>query len=253
MNPFDLTGSKAIVTGGTRGLGRGIAEGLMEAGAEVVIIGSNEKTYTAAEEFRSRGFRCHGVAADLSVEANLEPAFRAALEKLGGKIDIMVNAAGVNRRNRSDQFTKEDWDFVLAVNLNATFYMCQYAAREMVRAGYGKIINISSMTAFAGGQNVPAYSASKGAVTQMTKNFANDLAKLGVYANCIAPGFMATDMNTALLDQSKPRFRQITDRIPLGRWGTGDDLKGAAVFLASHASDYVTGINLPVDGGYLSI
>ncbi|MGE4484389.1 MAG: SDR family oxidoreductase [Oscillospiraceae bacterium] len=252
MNLFDLTGNKAIVTGGTRGLGRGIAEGLMEAGAEVVIVGSSTKVFDVSDEYCAKGFVCHGVEADLSAEENLAPAFEKAMKFLGGGLDIMVNAAGVNRRNRSDMFTKEDWDYVLAVNLNATFYLCQMASREMLKSGYGKIINISSMTAFFGGQNVPAYSASKGAVTQMTKNFANDLAQFGICANCIAPGFMATEMNTALLDRSKPRYQQVTDRIPIGRWGDGNDLKGAAIFLASHASDYVTGVNLPVDGGYLS-
>lgn len=253
MNLFDLTGNKAIVTGGTRGLGRGIAEGLMEAGAEVVIIGTNEKVYEVAEEFCSKGFKCHGVAADLGVEANIEPAFRASLEKLGGKIDILVNAAGINRRRHCLEFTKDDWDSVISVNLTAAFYMCQFAAREMVKAGYGKIINISSMTAFVGATNVPAYTATKGGLTQMTKTFCNDLAKDGIYCNCIAPGFMITDMNTPILDQSKPRYHQITDHISMRRWGTPDDLKGAAVFLASHASDYVNGVNLPVDGGYLCI
>lgn len=251
MDLFDIAGRKAMVTGGTRGLGRGMAEGLMEAGAEVVIFGSNDKVYIIAEDFRKRGFVCHGVAVDLEKREDRQAAFHTALKLLGGKIDILVNAAGIQRRHRTDQFPLDDWDSVIEVNLNAPFEFCQLAAREMIKVGYGKIINISSMVAWFGGKTVPAYSASKGGVTQFTKTMCNDWGGLGINVNAIAPGYMDTDMNVALTDPKNPRFKELTDRIPMHRWGKPDDMKGACIFLASHASDYMNGAIIPVDGGYL--
>lgn len=251
MKYFDLTGKKALVTGGTRGLGKGMAEGLMEAGAEVVICGTSEKAIETAEEFCQRGYRCHGLVMDLMQRDNLERDFDQAVELLDGRLDILVNAAGVQRRNSSEVFTKEDWDTVLAVNLTAPFVLCQLAAKRMVEQGKGKIINISSMLAFFGGQTVPAYAASKGGLSQFSKTMCNDLAAKGININCIAPGYMDTDMNAALTDENNPRFEEIRSRIPQGRWGTAEDLKGACIFLASDASDYVNGAVIPVDGGYL--
>lgn len=250
MNLFDLTGRKAIVTGGTRGLGHGMAEGLMEANAEVVIFGSNDKVHNVAEDFRNRGFKCQGIIVNLADCKDREEAFYKAVEILGG-LDILVNAAGIQRRHKSEEFPKEDWDEVIEVNLTAPFVLCQLAAKEFMKVGYGKIINISSMIAFFGGFTVPAYAAAKGGITQVTKAFCNEWAEKGINVNALAPGYMATEMNTALLDQANPRYKEITDRIPAKRWGTPDDMKGACIFLASHASDYLNGAIIPVDGGYL--
>lgn len=251
MNLFDLTGKKAIVTGGTRGLGHGLAEGLMEAGAEVVIFGSSEKAVTIASEFAEKGFKCHGIAVDLADSEARANAFQEAVKVLGG-LDILVNCAGIQRRHKSEEFPLKDWEDVMNVNLTAPFELCQMAAKEFLsKEKPGKIINISSMLAFFGGFTVPAYSASKGAVTQMSKAFCNEWASKGINVNCIAPGYMDTEMNSALTDPSNPRYAEITSRIPANRWGTPDDMKGAVVFLASSASDYINGAVIPVDGGYL--
>ena len=160
MNLFDITGKKAIITGGTRGLGHGIAEGFLEAGAEVVIFGSNDDVKKVAENFRNRGFKCEGIKVNLADRKERELAFYDALEVLGG-IDILVNSAGIQRRNNSELFTESDWDDVIEINLTAPFHLCQLAGKEFLKAGYGKIINISSMLAFFGGLTVPAYAASK--------------------------------------------------------------------------------------------
>lgn len=251
MNLFDLSGKKAMVTGGSRGLGYGMAEGLMEAGAEVAIFGSSKKVLDVARGFRDRGFACHGISVNLRNREELRIAFYKALELLGGRIDILVNAAGVQIRHRSDEFPLEDWDTVIEVDLNAPFELCQLAGREMIKYGYGKIINISSMCAWFGGKTIPAYAAAKGGLTQFTKTLCNDWGGFGVNVNAIAPGYMLTDMNSALTDSTNPRFKEITDRIPMHRWGIPDDMKGCCIFLASHASDYVNGAVIPVDGGYL--
>ncbi|MDO4271154.1 MAG: SDR family oxidoreductase [Eubacteriales bacterium] len=248
---FDITGRKAVVAGGTRGLGHGMAEGLLEAGCEVVIIGSSARVHASAEEFRARGFQCFSLQADLAKREENYRAFDEAVEKLGGTLDILVTAHGIQRRCRADQFPMSDWDDVIAVNLESQFILCQQAAKMMVEKGYGKIITVSSMSSFFGGQNVVAYSAAKGGVAQMTKCMSNDLLALGVNVNSIAPGYFATDMNEALLDPECVRYKEICDRIPAHRWGQPEDMKGACLFLASHASDYLGGAILPVDGGYL--
>ena len=252
MISFDLTGKKAIVTGGTRGLGKGMAEGLMEAGASVVIFGTTDKVHDVAEEFCAKGFWCRGIRADIADREVRENAFYEAVELLGG-LDILVNCAGAQRRHPVEQFPEDDWNLVLDINLNAPFHLAQLAAREFLKkeVPYGKIINVVSMLSFFGGYTVPAYSASKGALAQVTKAFCNELAGKGIHVNAVAPGYMDTEMNTALLDRSNPRYKEITDRIPAGRWGTGEDMKGVTVFLASSASDYIDGAVIPVDGGYL--
>ncbi len=252
MNLFDLSGKRAIVTGGTRGLGHGMAEGLLEAGAAVVIIGTSHTVHTVAEEFCSRGLLCKGVIADLSDETQRLSAFEEAVRLLGG-LDILVNCAGIQRRHPVQEFPMEDWDAVLATNLTASFQLSQLAAKEYLKKEqpYGKIINVASMLSFFGGNTVVAYAASKGGIAQMTKAFCNELAAKGINVNAIAPGYMDTKLNTALTDPNNPRFKEITDRIPAGRWGNADDMKGATVFLASAASDYVHGAIIPVDGGYL--
>lgn len=251
-NLFDLTGRKAIVTGGTRGLGKSMAEGLMEAGASVVIFGTSDKVQDVAAEFCARGLDCKSLKVNLASAEERKAGFEKAVEILGG-LDIILNAAGIQRRHESPNFPMEDWNEVIEVNMTAPFDLSQMAAREFLKKEkpYGKIINIASMLSFFGGQTVPAYAASKGGVAQFSKGMANELACKGINVNCIAPGYMATDMNVALTDPNNPRCKIITDRIPAGRWGTGEDMKGTAIFLASHASDYLDGAVIPVDGGYL--
>ena len=251
MELFDIKGKKALVTGGTRGLGYGMAEGLMEAGCEVAIVGTSEKVFQVAEAFLARGFLCHGVKADFSRREDVLRGFQECVDKLGGELDILVNAHGVQRRHSAEVFPPEDWDLVINVNLNSVFMLCQEAGKLMLAKGYGKIINVASMNAFFGGQTIPAYAAAKGGVAQLTKELSNDWMGRGINVNALAPGYMATDMNEALLDPENPRYQQITERIPAGRWGTGADMKGPCVFLASHASDYLGGAIIPVDGGYL--
>ena len=250
-NLFDIQGKKAIVTGGPRGLGYGMAEGVMDAGAEVCIVGTSDKVFDVAKQFCDRGFNCHGVKADLSVRENTFKCFDDCLEALGGDLDILVTAHGIQRRHSAEVFPENEWNQVIEVNLNSVFFLCQKAANVMLKKGYGKIVTIASMVSWFGGQTVPAYTAAKGGVTQLTKELSNDWIARGINVNSIAPGYMATEMNAALLDKSNPRYQQITDRIPAHRWGTGDDMKGAVIFLSSHASDYLGGAIIPVDGGYL--
>lgn len=251
MNLFDLTGKTAIVTGGNRGLGIGMAEGLCEAGAKVAIWASSESVYKAAQELNDKYNNVIGVQVDLGDSKAVEKAFKETVEKLGGSLDILVNNAGVQRRNHCEDFTREDWDFVLNVNLNAVFQMCQLAGRQMISQGRGgKIINLASMLSYFGGFTVPAYAASKGAVAQLTKALCNEWASKGICVNAIAPGYMATEMNSKLIEDPE-RNKEISNRIPIHRWGTKDDVKGITIFLASSASDYINGAIIPVDGGYL--
>jgi len=244
---FDLTGRKALVTGAgrPRGLGRGMAQGLAEAGATVAILSRSERVFAVAEE---DGFL--GVQADLSDRHELKRGFQEAVAKLGG-LDILVNSHGITRRHKAEEFPIEDWDEVIEVNLTSVFQLCQLAGHIMLEKGRGKIINIASMLSFSGGITVPAYAASKGGVAQLTKALANEWAGRGVNVNAIAPGYMATDLTQAILDDPV-RNKEILDRLPAGRWGSPADLKGAAIFLASAASDYVHGAVIPVDGGWLA-
>lgn len=252
MNLFNLVGKKIIVTGGTRGLGHGIAEGFLESGAKLVIFGSSDSVKSVAQDFKKKGFDCEGIKVNLANRNQREEAFKEAINVLSG-IDVLVNAAGIQRRNKSEEFSLEDWDDVLEVNLTAPFHLSQLAAKEFMKKGYGKIINISSMLAFFGGYTVPAYAASKGGVSQMTRALCNEWAEKGINVNAIAPGYMATEMNDALLDINNPRYSEITKRIPAKRWGNPEDMKGVAIFLASEASDYLNGAIIPCDGGYLSM
>ena len=247
---FDITGRKAIVTGATRGLGWGMAEGLMEAGAEAVIWGSSEKAGDVAEAFRQRGFACHSAVVNLAGRESLRAGFARSLELLGGKLDILVNCAGIQRRHPSEEFPMEDWDAVLEVNLTAPFQLCQLAGREMLKAGYGKIINIASMQSIFGGFTIPAYASAKGGIALLTKALCNEWAGRGINVNAIAPGYIATKITTALRGDPQ-RGADILARIPAGRWGTPEDFKGIAVFLASRASDYINGCTIAVDGGWM--
>ncbi|MDO4277591.1 MAG: SDR family oxidoreductase [Lachnoclostridium edouardi] len=247
---FNISGKKAIVTGGTRGLGMGMAEALLEAGCHVVIIGSSDLAFSKAEEYCKKGYQCYGVKADLRSREENYKAFKESLQLLEGQLDIMVTAAGIQRRHSAEEFPMEEWDEVLSINLNSVWIMNQEAGKVMLEKGYGKIINVASMASFFGCQTVPAYAAAKGGVAQLTKELTNDWCGRGINVNAIAPGYMATDLNTALL-ANKERSGQILSRIPADRWGTPEDMKGITVFLASHASDYMSGAIIPVDGGYL--
>ena len=247
---FDITGKKAIVTGGTRGLGKGMAEALLEAGCTVVLIGSSDGVFRTRDTFLKKGWSCSAVKADLSIREEIFSSFEAALKELGDDLDILITAAGVQSRHSAEEFPIEEWDAVMSVNLNAVFIQCQLAGRIMLPKGYGKIINIASMISFFGGQTIPAYAASKGGVAQLTKALSNDWIGRGINVNAIAPGYMATEMNSILM-ADETRNMQILARIPAHRWGTEKDMKGATIFLASAASDYLGGAIIPVDGGYL--
>lgn len=249
---FDITGYKAIVTGGTRGLGHGVAEGFLEAGAKVVIFGTSAKVEAVSEDFCAKGYDCMGLKVDIGNREQRQAGFKKAVELLGG-LDIIVNAAGIQRRFPCEQFPLEDWNDVINVNLTAPFELSQMAIREFEKKAepFGKIINFASMLSFFGGFTVPAYAASKGGVAQFSKGLCNEVAGKGININCIAPGYMDTEMNTALTDPGNQRYYEITERIPAHRWGTPDDVKGLAIFLASHASDYINGAVIPCDGGYL--
>lgn len=256
MDLFDIKGKKAIVTGGTRGLGKGMAEGLVEAGAEVCIIGASDKAFEAADDFCRKGYACYGVKADLADRVQCEKGFQECLEHFGGDLDILVVSHGIQRRHPANEFPDNDWNAVIDTNLNSVFWLARAAANIFKPKRYGKIILIASMVSFFGGKTVPAYAAAKGGVAQLTKAFSNDLFQYGININAIAPGYMATEMNTALTDPKDPKFTQqrydeLTQRIPAHRWGTGEDMKGPCIFLASHASDYLGGAIIPVDGGYL--
>ncbi len=248
---FSLEGKRALVTGASQGLGRGMAEALAGAGAEVVCAGlkGGEADATVAA-IREAGGRAHALAADLSDrDAVLELAERA--EALTGGIDILVNNAGTIKRHPAVEFPLADWDLVLRVNLDAVFLLSQRLGRGMIQRGGGKIINTASLLAFQGGITVPAYTASKHAVAGITRALANEWAKHNVNVNAIAPGYMATD-NTQALRADPTRYQEISARIPAGRWGVPSDLAGAAIFLASAASDYVNGHVLVVDGGWMA-
>jgi 2-dehydro-3-deoxy-D-gluconate 5-dehydrogenase len=245
---FDLSGKVAVVTGGNRGLGKEMALGLASAGANVVVIARNVGE-GVLQEIRNEGVQALGINYDLRHFDGYDSLVDQIVTEMGA-IDILVNNAGVQKRHPSVEFPKEDWDFVMDVNANSVFFMCQKVGKLMIEKGQGKIINIASLLSFQGGLTVPAYAASKGAVMQFSKALSNEWAKLGVNVNCIAPGYMETDMNTALIED-ETRSRQILERIPAGRWGKPEDMRGAAIFLASSASDYVNGYTIAIDGGWL--
>ena len=249
MNPFDLSGRVAAVTGANTGIGQAIALALANAGADVALIGRTPATDTA-QQVRALGRRAAIVSADLSTIAPVERVVTETLDALGG-LDILVNNAGIIRRADAVDFTEEDWDAVVDTNLKSVFFLAQAAGRHMIVQGRGRIINIASMLTFQGGVRVPSYTASKSGIGGLTKLLANEWAKHGVTVNAIAPGYIATN-NTAALQADPARNTAILDRIPAGRWGDPADLGGAAVFLASDAAAYVQGHILAVDGGWLA-
>ncbi|WP_282042956.1 SDR family oxidoreductase [Winogradskyella flava] len=250
LESFSLEGKKAIVVGGAGDLGISMVEALAEAGAQVVVIDLDDRVFEICKNFKEKKLNVDPVKADVSQIDEVKKSYAAALDLLGGKLDILVNSAGIQRRYPSEDFPEEEWRKVIAINLDATFYYCKYAANTMLENNGGKIINIASLMSFLGGITIPAYAASKGGVGQLTKALSNDLAAKGICVNAIAPGYMDTQLNTALINDKK-RTDEVFMRVPMKRWGTGEDLKGLTVFLASPASDYVTGTIIPVDGGYL--
>ncbi|SDO32283.1 2-dehydro-3-deoxy-D-gluconate 5-dehydrogenase KduD [Halobacillus aidingensis] len=246
---FSLNGKVALVTGASRGLGQGISVGLAKAGAEVIGVGTRTLQSTK-ESVESVGGTFHELISDLSENGAAEKLAADAIA-ITGRVDILVNNAGIIRRSEAKDFSNEDWFDVIDVNQHAVFQLCREIGNHMLENKSGKIINIASMLSYQGGLKVPAYTASKHAVAGLTKSFANEWGSQGVNVNAIAPGYMATD-NTAPIRENEERNAYITSRIPQGRWGVPEDLQGAAVFLASDASDYVNGHILNVDGGWMS-
>lgn len=250
MKPlFSLEGKTALVTGSSGGLGEGIAIAMAEAGADVVMV-SRSGSEEATQAITALGRKALSISADLGQLDQIEAVFQEALT-LNGRIDILINNAGTIRRTPAAEHSLQDWNAVIDLNLNSVFLLSQLAGQHMIARGSGKIINIASMLSFQGGINVPGYTASKHGVAGLTKAFANEWAGKGIQINAIAPGYMETN-NTAPILDDPDRTRSITERIPAGRWGTPEDLKGPAIFLASAASDYMNGHVLCVDGGWLA-
>ncbi|MBE6023914.1 MAG: 2-dehydro-3-deoxy-D-gluconate 5-dehydrogenase KduD [Cellulosilyticum sp.] len=250
LSRFSLEGKVAIVTGASRGLGQGIAAGLASAGADVVGVGSGDMPETEAL-VKSFGRKFHAIKANLISQEPINQIVEETI-KVFGKVDILVNNAGIIRREDALEFNEQDWDDVININLKTTFFLSQAVAKQFVKQQTGgKIINIASMLSYQGGIRVPSYTASKSGVMGITKAMANEWAMHNININAIAPGYMATD-NTAQLRADSDRSKSIEDRIPAGRWGTPEDLAGAAVYLASDAANYVNGFTLAVDGGWLA-
>jgi 2-dehydro-3-deoxy-D-gluconate 5-dehydrogenase len=249
-NVFDLTGTVAVVTGANTGIGQAIAAALAQSGAAIVGVGRSAMDETE-RLCRDAGATFRAVQADLS---NLEAIERIVAEstEAGGRVDILVNNAGIIRRSDAIDFTEKDWDDVMNVNLKATFFLTQAVARRMLAHGRGgKIINIASLLSFQGGIRIPSYTASKSGLAGLTRLLANEWASKGINVNAIAPGYVETN-NTEALRQDPKRSSEILARIPAGRWGEPADIGGAAVFLASKAANYIHGVVLPVDGGWLA-
>ncbi|ETW98140.1 glucose 1-dehydrogenase [Candidatus Entotheonella palauensis] len=251
MNLFDLSGKVAIVTGGNGGLGRGMAQGLAAAGADIVIAARNaSKTAETAAAFREQyGVKVLEVQADVCQESDIQAMVADTLKVLG-KVDILVNNAGINIRKQPDELTAAEWQSVVETNLSSTFLCSQAVYESMKQGGGGKIINNGSMFSIFGGSHVLAYAASKGGVVQLTKSLAVAWAKDNIQVNVILPGWLYTDLTRGAIEQLPELHDRVLQRTPQGRWGEPEDLAGTAVFLASKASDFVTGISLTVDGGY---
>ncbi len=246
---FDLTDKKALVTGGAGGLGLAMAEGLHEAGAAVGLLDVAAGVADVAAGLGRDGAPAYGVQADLSRPDEIERGFREIVALLGG-LDILVNNVGITRRSPTEEHPLADWELVMRLNTTTMLLVSQHAARLMLAQGGGKIINVASLYSFIGGLNQIGYVASKGAVRQMTMAMAAEWTGRGINVNAIAPGYFATPLNAAM--RADPEWhRRVMDRLPIGRYGRPADLKGVVIFLASAASDYVSGVTIPVDGGFL--
>ncbi|AHM74258.1 2-dehydro-3-deoxy-D-gluconate 5-dehydrogenase KduD [Yersinia hibernica] len=250
LDSFELKGKVALVTGCDTGLGQGMAIGLAEAGCDIVGVNIVEPKDTI-EKVTALGRRFLSLTADLSKIDGIPALLERAVAEFG-QIDILVNNAGIIRREDAINFSEKDWDDVMNVNIKTVFFMSQAVAKQFIKQGHGgKIINVASMLSYQGGIRVPSYTASKSAVMGVTRLLANEWAKHGINVNAVAPGYMATN-NTQQLRKDEERSKEILDRIPAGRWGLPDDLKGPVVFLASKASDYISGYTIAVDGGWLA-
>jgi 2-dehydro-3-deoxy-D-gluconate 5-dehydrogenase len=251
LDVFSLDGKVALVTGASRGLGAAMAAALGAAGAAVALHSNEQPAAQTAERIcKESGRRTELFTADLADRAAADTLVADTIAAFG-RIDILVNNAGIIRRRAAAQHSDDDWDAVIEVNLSNAFRMCRAIGKHLIEGGRaGKIINVASLLSYQGGVTVPGYAASKGGIVQLTKALANEWASHGINVNAIAPGYMQTDNTKALRDDPQ-RNRQITERIPAGRWGTPEDVAGAAVFLASKASDYVHGHVLVVDGGWM--
>lgn len=250
LHAFNLQGKVALVTGCDKGLGQGMALGLAEAGCDIVSV-SRRVPQETAEKVAALGRRLYSIQADLSQPESIAYIVPAAIAA-AGRIDILVNNAGTIRREDALSFSEKDWDEVMNLNIKSVFFLSQAVAKQFLKQGDGgKIINIASMLSFQGGIRVPSYTASKSGVLGITRLLANEWAQHQINVNAIAPGYMATN-NTQQLREDAERSKEILDRIPAGRWGSPDDLKGPVVFLASSASDYINGYTIAVDGGWLA-
>ena len=250
LHAFNLQGKVALVTGCDKGLGQGMALGLAEAGCDIVSV-SRRIPQETAEKVAALGRRLYSIQADLSQPESIADIVPAAIAA-AGRIDILVNNAGTIRREDALSFSEKDWDEVMNLNIKSVYFLSQAVAKQFLKQGDGgKIINIASMLSFQGGIRVPSYTASKSGVLGITRLLANEWAQHQINVNAIAPGYMATN-NTQQLREDAERSKEILDRIPAGRWGSPDDLKGPVVFLASSASDYINGYTVAVDGGWLA-
>jgi len=249
LDLFDLSGQVALVTGSSSGIGAAIAEGIARAGADVVCHATTDGARETSARIQALGRRSLALSADLSERAAQDELVAKTLAEFG-RVDILVNNAGTIRRAPATDYSDDDWDALLEVNLTAPFRLSRQVGRQMLEQGRGRIVNIASLLAFQGGILVPAYAASKGGLAQLTKALANEWAGKGVNVNAIAPGYIVTK-NTGALRADPTRSRQILERIPAGRWGEPEDIAGAVVFLCSEAARYVSGHVLAVDGGWL--
>lgn len=251
MVNFSLEGKTVVVTGGAQGLCNAIAQAYHDAKATVVLVDISDKVKDAAAAMHTEEAPVYYAQGDLTDTEKLPALVDECEEKLGGHIDILLNGAGIQFRCKAEDFPADRWNSIININLSSLFFVAQQVGRKMLAQGHGKIINIASMCSFFGSTMIPAYSASKGGVAQLTKALSNEWASRGVTVNAIAPGYMVTKLTENMKEVNPAGYAEITSRIPMGRWGVPEDLAGIAVFLGSEGSDYISGAVIPVDGGYL--